>query len=137
MFPQEGEDQIIHLLRRLLRDEMSSFRQECDLQAGDKIIHLPAPYVVLDPRKLEKVVLFTHYQHCWHSNFWIRYLKDLPEGPTLHRSVKFVINQSSASRVWSRKMMSKPSHFTCMEPAAPCEIPIFRTELRKSRDPLQ
>ena len=81
MFGEEGQEQLIHLLRELLLCKMGSFRQECDLQIGDICFCLSTSYVLLPSWEFEAKILFTHDEQHWNFNFWVCYVELLVNRP--------------------------------------------------------
>lgn len=73
MFIKEGEDEPIDVVWELLLHEMCSLSHQLHLQIRHVVPHLLPPYVLLNPRKFQEIVLSSHYQHHRDFNFRVGY----------------------------------------------------------------
>lgn len=105
---QEADQEIIHLVRELLLNEMASFRDVGDLQVRCGFLHDAIFQHGLNPRELEHIVFLPHDNKHWDLKFWIFNWLRFMERPAKCSILHLDFSKTTKQIVWLAQLLLLP-----------------------------
>ena len=92
MLVEEGDDKLVHLIRKLLLHKVCALWQVCNFQIRHIFFDLPTCYELFHPWKFVDIVLLTHNQQCRYFHKKVRHSIAFQPRP-VHINVRFQLIQ--------------------------------------------